>query len=287
MTISVLWRLARPRLALWMLGLVLFGYAFAHWDQLLVARAPLGLALLLGAWALGNAGTMWLNAGLDREESDAVFASAGPVPRHVGLAGYAALAGAVALAAGTTGLAVGCVVGCALLAIAYSHPRLAWKGHPVLGPLVNVIGYGLLSPLAGWSLAHAPLSFRTVGTFALWSLWLLGAYFSAQAFQQQDDERRGYRTLVVTHGPATTLRVARWCMNGAITASLALTILGVYPRLTLLAYPTFLVADRWMLRWQRQPDGGGPEWATGLFIRMLFGGLFLFALAYVDYWFLD
>jgi 4-hydroxybenzoate polyprenyltransferase len=229
---------------------------------------------------------MWLNAALDREESGAVFALHGPVPSHVGMAGYAALTGSVGLASLTNWIALGCVVGAALLAVLYSHPRIAWKGHPVLGPTVNVVGYGLLSPLAGWSVANAPMSPRTALTFALWSLWLLGAYFSAQAFQQHDDQRRGYRTLVVTHGPTTTLRAARWCMNGAISVTMGLTIAGVYPRLTLLAYPTFWVADRWMVQWQRQPGGGGPEWATGLFVRMLSGGLFLFALAYIDYWFL-
>ncbi len=287
MTTSALWRLSRPRLVLWMLGIVLFGYAFAHWDQLLVAEAPVDLALLLAAWTLGNAGTMWLNAALDREESSAVFAREAPIPAAVHVAGYVALSGSVALAVTTNWIATGCVAGCALLAILYSHPRTAWKGHAVLGPTVNVVGYGILSPLAGWSLAGAPMSTRAGLTFALWSVWLLGAYFSAQAFQQGDDRRRGYRTLVVTHGPAATLRAARWCMNGAIAATLAITLAGVFPRLTLLAYPSFLIADRWMVRWQQQPAGGSPEWAAGLFIRMLGGGMFVFALAYVDYWFLS
>ncbi len=284
--IRALWRLSRPRLALWMLGIILFGYAFAHWDQLLVAQGPIELALLLASWTLGNAGTMWLNAALDREESSAVFASSTPIPRHVDRAGYAALAAAVGLAATTNWLATACVGGCSALAILYSHPRSAWKGHPILGPLVNVVGYGILSPLAGWSLAGVPVSTRAAVTFGLWSLWILGAYFSAQAFQETDDRRRGYRTLVVTQGPAATLRVARWCMNGAIVGTLLLTLAGVYPRLTLLAYPSFLLADRWMARWQREPNGGSPDWATGLFVRMLSGGLLLFGLAYVDYWFL-
>jgi 4-hydroxybenzoate polyprenyltransferase len=270
-----------------MLGIVLFGYGFAHWDQLLVAQSPVGLATLLGAWTLGNAGTMWLNAALDREESAAVFARDVAIPASVHIAGYLALAAAIALAATTNWLATGCVTGCALLAILYSHPKTAYKGHPLLGPVVNVVGYGILSPLAGWSLAGASMSPRTAITFALWSVWLLGAYFSAQAFQEDDDRRRGYHTLVVTHGPAATLRAARWCMNAAIAVTLILTLVGVYPRLTLLAYPTFLVADRWMVRWQQQPAGGGPEWATGLFVRMLSGGLLLFGLAYVDYWFLS
>jgi drug/metabolite transporter (DMT)-like permease len=37
------------------------------------------------------------------------------------------------------------MAGCVALAELYSHPKTAWKAHPWLGPLVNVIGYGLLT----------------------------------------------------------------------------------------------------------------------------------------------
>jgi len=74
-------------------------------------------------------------------------------------------------------------------------------------------------------------------------------------------------------------------MGAAILGALALTLVGVYPRLTLLAYPGFLAGDAWMARWQRAPGGGGPGWAVGLFVRMLLAGLAVFALAWVDYWF--
>jgi 1,4-dihydroxy-2-naphthoate octaprenyltransferase len=284
-TLAALGALARPRLLPWMLGIVLFGYGFVHWDQSLYLVAPGGLALLLVAWSLGHAGTMWLNAALDREEDGVLFARPVPVPAIAPGAAYLALAAALAVAAAVSPRAALCVGGCALLAVAYSHPRLAWKGHPLAGPLVNVLGYGILSPLAGATVATATVSARFAVTLALWSLWLFGAYLAAQAFQEDDDRRRGYRTFVVEHGPAVTLRVARRAMNGAVLGALGLTIAGVYPRWTLLAYPGFVLADRWMARWQRAPRGGGPRWAAGLFQRMLGGGLAVFALAWLEYWF--
>lgn len=280
-----LWQLARPRSLPWMLGIVLFGWGFAHWDQLLYLRRPDALLGLLLAWALGNTGTMWLNAALDHDASAVLFAPATRVPAPTATAAYLALVAAFGLGAVTAPAALLGLGGCALLAVLYSHPRVAWKGHPLAGPAVNAIGYGLLSPLAGALVATPVITPRMLVTFALWSLWMLGAYFSAQAFQQEEDAARGYRTLVVTHGPALVLHVARWCMNGAILAALALTLVGVYPRLTLLAYPWFLVSDAWMRRWQRQPSGGDASWATGLFRRMLLGGLAVFGLAWVDYWF--
>ncbi len=276
---------ARLRLLPWILGIVLFGYGFAHWDRDLYLVRPGALGIVLVAWSLGHVGTLWLNAALDRDQEAAVFARARPVPRGLDRAAYAALALAVGASVAAGPRAMACVIASALLSVAYSHPRLGCKGHPLGGPLVNGLGYGLLSPLAGATVAPGPPTPRLLVTLALWSTWLLGAYFAAQAFQEKEDRARGYRTLVVTHGPAVTLRVARRLMGAAILGALALTLVGVYPRLTLLAYPGFLAADAWMARWQRAPGGGGPGWAVGLFVRMLLAGLAVFALAWVDYWF--
>lgn len=276
---------ARPTMLPWILGIVVFGYAFTHWDQGLYLVAPGQLGILLAAWTSGHVGTLWLNAALDGDERGVVFARGAPVPRGVGLAGYAALAFALGLAAMLRPPVAVCVLAAVALAVLYSHPSVAWKGHALGGPLVNLLGYGWLSPLAGSLVASGVVTGRLLLTLGLWSLWLLGAYLSAQAFQEDDDRRRGYRTLVATRGPAVTLGVARWAMNLAILGALLATLGGLFPRLTLFAYPAFLAADRWMRRWQRQPGGGGPSWAVGLFRRMLLGGLGVFALAWFDYWF--
>ncbi|MBN2197311.1 MAG: UbiA prenyltransferase family protein [Polyangiaceae bacterium] len=276
---------ARLRMLPWVLGIVLFGYGFVHWDQDLYLVEPGRLGLLLVAWTFGHAGTMWLNAALDREEGAAIFTRGSAIPRGLHGAAYVALVLSVGVAAAANTRAAGCAFGCALLAVMYSHPRLAWKGHPLGGPLVNVLGYGVFSPLAGAAVASESISVRLVVTLALWSLWLFGAYLSAQSFQEADDRRRGYRTFVVTHGPPAALAIARRSMNAAISGAFVLTLIGIYPRLPVLAFPGFLVADAWMRRWQLQSDGGGPDWAVGLFRRMVAVGLCVFVLAWCEYWF--
>ena len=282
-TARVLWQLTRPRFAFWLLWIPLIGYGFAHWDRALDWTNPRGFVMLLPAWLLLNAGTMWLNAALDAHETGALFAAPTRIPACARKCGYGALIAGV-LVGFASGLWVGmCAAGCALLAVLYSHPATAWKGHPVKGPVVNALGYGVLSAGAGWSLVGVAMNLRTATTFALLTLWLLGATFCAQAFQREDDRRRGYRTLVVTHGSRAALSAGRWCANAAVGAVLVLTTIGWFPRLCLLATPIFWLADRWMRRWQRQPEGGGPRWAGGYIQRMLAGGLVYFALAYVDY----
>jgi 4-hydroxybenzoate polyprenyltransferase len=262
----------------------LYAYGYAHWEADLVAGRAGALALVLASWMLLSAGTMWLNAGLDQLDTSAVFARPTPVPDGIRWFGMGALVLSVALAWAadrTSGLSA---ASAALLSVLYSHPRTAFKGHPLLGPVVNAVGYGVLSPVAGWALSDARVTPRALATLGLWTLWMLGAYFAAQVFQGQQDAARGYRTLVVTRGPACTLGVARGCMNTAVALAAILTVAGLYPRLTLLAYPVFWWADARARRWLARPDRGGAPAAEQLFRRMLLGGIALAGLAYVAYW---
>jgi 4-hydroxybenzoate polyprenyltransferase len=280
---TTLFWLSRPRFACWLLWIPFIGYGFALWDRALDWTRPGALLLVLVGWLSLNAGTMWLNAALDAHERGALWLSRVELPN--GLAIYAAAAlclGVVAAAVADVRSGL-CAAGCALLAVLYSHPRTAWKGNSVLGPLVNTVGYGLLSPLAGWYVADVDLNLRTAVTFALLALWILGVTFASQAFQREDDALAGHRTLVVTHGPAACLRVGRACVDVAVLGVMLLSAFGYYPRAVLLAVPMFWIADRHLRRWQRQPDGGGPEWVAGLVARMLAGGAVIFLLVWADY----
>jgi len=281
-TLAVLVRLARPKGTVLLLGAPLTGYGFAHWDYALPPTRPLALALVLVAWLALSAGSLWLNAALDGDEGGALFADRAPRPRGLTTYAYAALAVAVAFAVAAdraAGLACGAA---AALAVLYSHPRTTWKASPVLGPLVNVLGYGVLSWLAGWAVVRVPMSAATAAAMALLSVFVLGMTFAAQAFQRDDDARRGYRTLVVTHGPEACLRAASACARVAVAGVAVLAAAGVYPRLCLLGIPAFLGAERVMARWRAAPDGGAPADAARYALAMLAGGVTLVALAYLD-----
>jgi 4-hydroxybenzoate polyprenyltransferase len=273
--------LARPKGTALLLVVPLTGYGFAHWDYSLGLTRPLALVGVLLAWVLLSAGSLWLNAALDGPESAALFAPrvrAG-APRLVVMSGYAALLLAVIVASVADRRAGACCTTCALLAVVYSHPRTRWKAHPVLGPLVNAVGYGCLSWLAGWSVARVPMSARTAAAMMLLTLFVLGMSFAAQAYQRDDDARRGYRTLVVTRGPAACLAVATACARASIAGVAVLAALGVYPRSVLLGTPVFLLAERTMARWRRAEGGGTPGLAARYMLDMLAGGAVLVALA--------
>jgi 4-hydroxybenzoate polyprenyltransferase len=282
-TARALWDLARPKGGAALMLVPLVGYGFAHWDYALDLVRPGAMLLVLASWFVASAGTMWLNAALDGDEDGALFAVGTHRPEGLARFGYAALAVGVALSAATgTHALVPCAL-CAVLAILYSHPRTTWKAHPILGPAVNAAGYGVLSPLAGWLVVGKPLTFRAVVVHLVIGVWILGATFAAQAFQQKDDARRGYRTLVVTHGPAACLRATRASFYFSVGALAVLAAAGYLPRLLLAGLPIFALADRWLAAWRRQPGGGDPSWAAGFLIRVLVGGCVLVLLSCADF----
>lgn len=275
--------LARPRLMPFVMLLPLMGWAWAHWDRALVARAGGELLGVMGAWGLLHAGTMWLNAAVDRDQGEVLFGRAVEPPSATASWGYAALLASVVVAATMhTSAGVACAA-CAAMSILYSHPQTLWKGHPTGGPLVNVVGYGVLSPLAGWVLVGVSVNPRTVVVWGLAQVGILAAYFAAQAFQQEEDRARGYRTLVATHGPRVVLRAARLCLAIGFLSGLALAVVGWIPRLCVFGALGWWWVDRWMARWVAQPDGGDGTWAAGFANRMAFALILGISLAFVEY----
>jgi 4-hydroxybenzoate polyprenyltransferase len=277
-----LWALARPRLLPFVLVLPLVGFGWAHWDKGLPLRGEGALPWVLAAWVLLQTGTLWLNAALDRDQGEVLLGRPVAVPRGVVPCGYAALLAAVSCAFWGHHVSGWACVLCAALAVLYSHPATAWKGHPVLGPLVNGLGYGLLSPLAGWAVVDVAPDARTVLAWLCGGLGVLGCYFAAQAFQGEEDAARGYRTLVVTHGPAVTVLVGRGCIAAGFLGGVTLALVGWVPRACLLAVPLWVWIDRWLRRWAELP-GGGERWARGVAVRMLVGVAGGVALALADY----
>lgn len=276
---TALLKLARPRGAIWVLCLPLVGYGYAHWEHALSARAHGAIALVVIAWAFLHAGTMWLNAALDRDTGPVLYGTPTVVPTSAKTWGLIALGGSAAVGA----LAgVGLVAAaCAALSVAYSHPRLALKGHGVFGPAINIAGYGLLSPIAGFVVVGATPTLRSAAVLALFCAFITCFYFTAQAFQHDEDEARGYRTLVATHGAGAVARVARltWWLGAGGTAIAAAG--GWLPTVCIASIVPAWWVDRLLSRWREAaPSEADARQVTH---RALAYGAVLLALAYADY----
>ena len=271
--------LARPKGTLLLLAMPLTGYGFAHWDERLALTRPVAMAFVLAAWVFLSAGSLWLNAALDGDEGSALWVETARRPKHVAAYGYGALVLAVALSSRAGVMPAAACAFCSVLAVLYSHPAVMWKAHPVMGPLVNGAGYGLASFFAGHAVATTHMTTSSALAMSLLALFVVGMAFAAQAYQREDDARRGYRTLVVTSGPDACLRVATWTSRAALAGVAIGSLLGIYPRLVLAGLPAFVLAEMTMARWRRAPGGGSARFASDFATRMLAGGAVLVALA--------
>src|SRR5205807_1819516 len=104
-----------------------------------------------------------------------------------------------------------------LLSIAYSLPRVYWKGVAGMDLVTNMVGFGVLCPLCGWVLLRpieqAPWWF--IGTIALF----LGAlYVPTTASDYSADQAFNIRTLAVRLGVPRTLQF------GFVLQALSVTI---------------------------------------------------------------
>ena len=244
--IKAWWSLSRPPLMGCVLLLVLAGFAWGHWNEALTLRGQGRLAWVMAGWACLHLGTMWLNARLDQDDGPVLWGYPAAVPLHLGAGAYVCLALCLACAAQAGFVLFWAAVFAVGLAVAYSHPRTCWKGHPVWGPGTNVLGYGILSPMAGWWVVGTPFDART-GVVLLGGMsGVLGVYFLAQFFQGSEDAKRGYRTRVVTHGSEATVAAARMALRVAWGLGLGLLLAGWLPRPLLCVYPVVWAHDRAM-----------------------------------------
>ena len=92
----------------------------------------------------------------------------------------------------------------ALLAIAYSHPVIRWKGVAGMDLVTNMIGFGILCPLGGWALLQ-PLELAPWWYFGTITLFLGAIYAPTTASDHEADKAAGIRTLAVRLGVRRTL----------------------------------------------------------------------------------
>jgi 4-hydroxybenzoate polyprenyltransferase len=143
----------------------------------------------------------------------------------------------------------------------------------------------LLSPMAGWAVVGVGLNARTLVAWSLAAVGVLGCYLVAQAFQEEEDRSRGYRTFVAVYGPQTTLKVARWCYGAGFLVCTVMAVAGWVPRVCLMCVPLGFWLDHWLWRWQAQAHTADVRWANAFVSRLLVSGLAILGLTAGQYYY--
>ena len=159
--------------------------------------------------ALMNGGTLAINSAFDQDEGDVGYLKSPPkTPKYLLHVSAIMLALAFLLGYLLPLVFAWATAVCVLMSVLYSVPRARLKARAGWDLIINMLGFGLLTPLAGWGLTGQPLTpwfWKICIGFAL----LFGALYPAtQIYQIEEDAARGDRTLVIKLGVAKSLIAA-------------------------------------------------------------------------------
>jgi lycopene elongase/hydratase (dihydrobisanhydrobacterioruberin-forming) len=206
----------RPREWPIMIAHTSLGYFLARGIASEVTGADIA-ALIPGllVWVLLlNGGTLALNSAFDRDEGDIGYLDhPPPVPRHLALWGFGLmLAGQATALALPRGFANAYAI-CFAMSLLYSVPPFRLKAVAGADWLINMIGFGTLTPFAGWSLARMPLTHAGAWALAGFAPLFAALYPLTQLYQLDEDRARGDRTLALALG-------VRWSLALSIAATM-------------------------------------------------------------------
>lgn len=175
------------------------------------AGEHLGRALAgLVVWVVClNGGTLALNSAFDRDEGDiAYLRDPPPPPRRLALFSLGLMAAGQVAALALPPLFAVLYAVCFVLSVLYSVPPFRLKAVAGADWLINMAGFGTLTPMAGWATTGRPVDPHT-GILLLGFCPLFAALYPlTQLYQMEEDARRGDRTLALMLGVRRSLDVA-------------------------------------------------------------------------------
>ena len=227
-----------------MAGHTLLGYVLAVGVQGAGTGEQIGAALrALVIWVVFlNGGTLAINSVFDRDEGDIGYLNAPPpLPRyllHVSLT--LLVAGQLLALTLPAGFQIAYAI-CFALSILYSVPPFRFKAVAGVDWVINMWGFGTLTPYAAWAATGRPLDAGHGIVLLAFCPLFAGLYPLTQLYQFDEDRRRGDRTLALILGMRTSLIVA--ALSTLIAFGLfiwAAVLLGVGNKGFALALPVVL-----------------------------------------------
>ena len=241
-----------------MAGHTVLGYVLAVGVRGAVSGEQLGRAVLaLIIWVLFlNGGTLAINSVFDKDEGDIGYLNAPPpLPRYLLHFSVALLVVGQLLA---FALPIGFRVAygiCFVLSILYSVPPFRFKAVAGVDWVINMWGFGTLTPYAAWAATGRPLDAGHGLVLLAFCPLFAGLYPLTQLYQFDEDRRRGDRTLALILGMRASLVVAIVCtlLAFGLFEGAALLLVPGGKALLLLVPLLFWLAV--LIRWLAQHPG--------------------------------
>ncbi|HEX5437535.1 MAG TPA: UbiA family prenyltransferase [Gemmatimonadaceae bacterium] len=234
---------------------------------------PGALAVALIAWVVClNGGTLALNSAFDRDDGDIGYLDAPPPPpQHLALWGIALMAVGQGIALLLPREFAIAYVICVVLSLLYSAPPVRLKSVGGADWIINMVGFGALTPYAGWAATGRPLTSAAGWTFVAFALLFAALYPLTQLYQLDEDLRRGDRTLAVVLGMRRSLGLALGAAAAAFLCfARAARLYGAGARgwlaLALAAAAWSVVLVPWLVRCRRMSGG---EHKRGMYAALI------------------
>jgi 4-hydroxybenzoate polyprenyltransferase len=217
-------------------------------------------AMLLGWFVfviLMNGGTLAINSAFDQDEGDIGYLKAPPKPPPH-LLGFSIVLLTAATALGFLLPRPFALInlGCVVMSVLYSVPPVRLKARAGWDLLINCVGFGLLTPLAGWALTGRPFSPALLWAVTGFAFLFATLYPMTQIYQVAEDSRRGDRTLVIRVGVGLSLGLA--LLAALLAHALFAGALVARGRSALLLAPSLLawmaVLVPWLRHWRTWTD---------------------------------
>lgn len=227
---------------------------------------PLGRALL-GWFAFVvclNGATLAINSAFDQDEGDIGYLKNPPKP-PTHLLSFSLVLHALGLAftlpflwmEGSAPWFFHLTALCTLMSVLYSVPPIRLKARAGWDLLINCLGFGLMTPLAGWALTGRPFSSAILWVAGGFALLFAALYPATQVYQVEEDRGRGDRTLVIRLGVPVSLTLALVAICAAHACFLCALRLGQAPPSTLL--PSIGVWLGLFILWRRRWSAWSPR----------------------------
>ncbi len=156
-----------------------------------------------------NGGTLAINSVFDKDEGDIGYLHAPPpLPRYLLHFSLALLvAGQLLAFTLPAGFRVAYAI-CFAMSILYSVPPFRFKAVAGVDWVINMWGFGTLTPYAAWAATGRPLDLGHGLVLLAFCPLFAGLYPLTQLYQFEEDRRRGDRTLALIVGMRAGLVVA-------------------------------------------------------------------------------